>query len=675
MEKNLSVRNIKGIGEKTEKLLKKLNIETVEDLVHHYPRCYMAYPDPIDVSDMKTGQRCSVRCEIVSPVHLKATGKLKICTCLGADQSGQIFFRWFNMPYLRNSLKQGQTYVFTGTPVYKNGRMMIEQPEYCIEEKYEKMMETYQPVYPLTAGLSNKTIQKAQSAVFEDFIAEEFLPETVRQYYDLTGEDQAIHEIHFPSGTEQLVEARKRIIFDEFFRFFSALELMKEKEHQALNHYVIQMDEGIREFIDQLPYELTGAQKKTLQDIRHDMAGTMAMNRLIQGDVGSGKTIVAMIALYAAVRNGYQWALMAPTEVLAEQHYDSFRKMLESRGVRIGLLTGSMKAAEKKQVKQLCESGELDIVIGTHAVIQDDVHFHNLALVVTDEQHRFGVKQRDAFMKKGMEPHVLVMSATPIPRTLGMILYRDLDVSIMNELPASRLPIKNCVVNQNYRMTAWDFIRKQVAEGHQAYVICPMIEESETMDLENVTAYASMLAQNLPPSICVQALNGKMSPAEKTETMEAFASNEIQVLVSTTVVEVGIDVPNATVMLIENAERFGLAQLHQLRGRVGRGKSQSYCIFISGSDQKEAMERLSVVGKSNDGFYIANEDLKLRGPGEFFGTKQSGTMNFALGDIYKNADIMKSAAEAVDYLKTTDYNFMKIHQYSLENDLNFARNL
>lgn len=675
MEKNLSVRNIKGIGEKTEKLLKKLNIETVEDLVHHYPRCYMAYPDPIDVSDMKTGQRCSVRCEIVSPVHLKATGKLKICTCLGADQSGQIFFRWFNMPYLRNSLKQGQTYVFTGTPVYKNGRMMIEQPEYCIEEKYEKMMETYQSVYPLTAGLSNKTIQKAQSAVFEDFIAEEFLPETVRQYYDLTGEDQAIHEIHFPSGTEQLVEARKRIIFDEFFRFFSALELMKEKEHQALNHYVIQMDEGIREFIDQLPYELTGAQKKTLQDIRHDMAGTMAMNRLIQGDVGSGKTIVAMIALYAAVRNGYQGALMAPTEVLAEQHYDSFRKMLESRGVRIGLLTGSMKAAEKKQVKQLCESGELDIVIGTHAVIQDDVHFHNLALVVTDEQHRFGVKQRDAFMKKGMEPHVLVMSATPIPRTLGMILYRDLDVSIMNELPASRLPIKNCVVNQNYRMTAWDFIRKQVAEGHQAYVICPMIEESETMDLENVTAYASMLAQNLPPSICVQALNGKMSPAEKTETMEAFASNEIQVLVSTTVVEVGIDVPNATVMLIENAERFGLAQLHQLRGRVGRGKSQSYCIFISGSDQKEAMERLSVVGKSNDGFYIANEDLKLRGPGEFFGTKQSGTMNFALGDIYKNADIMKSAAEAVDYLKTTDYNFMKIHQYSLENDLNFARNL
>lgn len=382
-----------------------------------------------------------------------------------------------------------------------------------------------------------------------------------------------------------------------------------------------------------------------------------------------------MIALYAAVRNGYQGALMAPTEVLAGQHFDSFQKMLGSLGVKVGLLTGSMKASEKRQVKKMCETGELDILIGTHAVIQQDVTFHQLALIVTDEQHRFGVKQRDAFMKKGMEPHVLVMSATPIPRTLGMILYRDLDVSIMNELPASRLPIKNCVVNQNYRMTAWDFIRKQVAEGHQAYVICPMIEESETMDLENVTAYAAMLSQALPPSIRVQALNGKMSPVEKTEVMEAFAANEIQVLVSTTVVEVGIDVPNATVMLIENAERFGLAQLHQLRGRVGRGTSQSYCIFLSGSDQKDAMERLSVVGKSNDGFYIANEDLKLRGPGEFFGTKQSGTMNFALGDIYKNADIMKSAAEAVDYLKTTDYNFRKIHQYSLENDLNFARNL
>ena len=671
----VSVRDIKGIGEKTEKLLKRLHIETVEDLVHHYPRCYMAYPEPVSVSEVKTGVRCSIFCEIASPVHLKSAGRLKICTCLAADENGQIFLRWFNMPYLHRTLKPGQRYVFTGTPVYKNGRVMLEHPEYCSREKYREMMETFQPVYPLTAGLSNKTLRKAQTAAFDMYRAEEFLPENVRKYYGLAEEDTALREIHFPSGPKPLTEARRRIIFDEFFRFFSALELLQEKEHKTLNHYVITMGEEVRNFVDSLPYALTGAQKETLEDIRKDMAGTSAMNRLVQGDVGSGKTIVAMTALYAVVKNGYQGALMAPTEVLALQHYESFRNMLAPRGVRIGLLTGSQKASEKKAVKRLCESGEVDIVIGTHAIIQEDVVFKNLALAVTDEQHRFGVKQRDALMHKGMEPHVLVMSATPIPRTLAMILYRDLDISVMNELPASRLPIKNCVVKQTARPAAWNFIQKQVALGRQAYVICPMIEESETLDVENVTSYAGMLAQALPPSIRVEALNGKMSPAEKNEIMEQFASGKIQVLVSTTVVEVGIDVPNATVMLIENAERFGLSQLHQLRGRVGRGKEQSYCIFISGSEQQEALERLSVVGKSNDGFYIANEDLKLRGPGEFFGTRQSGTMNFALGDIYENADILKTAAEAVDFLKAEGYNFRKLHQYSLDEALNYARNL
>lgn len=671
----VSVRNIKGIGEKTEKLLKRLQIETVEELVHHYPRCYMTYPEPISVSEVKTGVRCSIFCEIASPVHLKAAGRLKICSCLAADESGQIFLRWFNMPYLHNTLKQGQRYVFTGTPVYKNGRVMLEHPEYCLKEKYREMMETFQPVYPLTAGLSNKTLRKAQTAVFDMYQAEEFLPENVRKYYDLTEEDKALKEIHFPSGTKLLIEARRRIIFDEFFRFFSALELLQEKEHKTLNRYIITMGKEVRDFVESLPYALTGAQKETLKDIRSDMAGSSAMNRLIQGDVGSGKTIVAIISLYAVVKSGYQGALMAPTEVLALQHYESFRQMLEPRGVRIGLLIGSQKVSEKKNMKKLCENGEVDIVIGTHAVIQEDVTFKNLALVVTDEQHRFGVKQRDALMHKGREPHVLVMSATPIPRTLAMILYRDLDISVMNELPASRLPIKNCVVKQSARPAAWNFIQKQVAAGRQAYVICPMIEESETLDVENVNSYAGMLAQAMPPSIRVEALNGKMSSAEKNEIMEQFSSGNIQVLVSTTVVEVGIDVPNATVMLIENAERFGLSQLHQLRGRVGRGKEQSYCIFISGSKRQEALERLSVVGQSNDGFHIANEDLKLRGPGEFFGTRQSGTMNFALGDIYENADILKTAAQAVDFLKAEGYNFRKLHQYSLDEALNYARNL
>ncbi len=672
---NEKVRDIKGIGEKTEKLFKKLNIETVDELVHHYPRCYTTYPKPIDISDMVNGQRCSIKAVVSSPIHLRSFGKRKLCTCLVADVTGQLFLRWFNMPYLTKTLHQGETYIFTGTPVFKDGRLMFEQPEYDTEKKYREKMQNFQPIYPLTSGLSNKTVLKSQKAAFEIYEAREFLPETMKNYYNLIPEQTAIREIHFPSGEDALLQAKRRIIFDEFFRFFASLELIREKEHQSLNRHVISFGEKEQRLIESLPYKLTGAQKKTLEDIRLDFSGTKAMNRLVQGDVGSGKTIVAMIAMYAAFNNGYQSALMAPTEVLAEQHYENFVRMLEPLGVRVGLLVGSMKAAPKREIKKQCASGDIDILIGTHALIQESVEYHNLALVITDEQHRFGVKQRDAIMKKGNDPHVLVMSATPIPRTLAIILYRDLDISIMNELPASRLPIKNSVVGQSYRQSAWNFMIKQIRQGHQAYVICPMIEESETMDLENVMAYEQMLMAAFPPSIAIKALHGKMTAGEKTEIMEAFGRNEIQVLISTTVIEVGIDVPNATVMLIENAERFGLAQLHQLRGRVGRGKDQSYCIFLSGSDKKEAMDRLSVIGHSNDGFEIANEDLKQRGPGEFFGTQQSGTMSFGLGDIYSNADILKEASEAVDYLKNTEYNFREVYSHTLEKNLNFAKNL
>ena len=671
----ISVREIKGIGEKTEKLLKRLKIETVEQLLHHYPRCYMTYPEPLWIADIRQGERCSIEAVISSPIHLKSTGRRKICTCLVADATGEFFLRWYNMPYLKNTLKQGEVWIFTGTPVFKDGRLMMEHPEYCKKETYKKQMETFQPVYPLTAGLSNKVLQKAQTAAFQMYQAQEYLPESVREYYHLEKEEQALKEIHFPTGKHTLEEAKKRIIFDEFFRFFSALEMVKNREEQVLNHYIIPMDGRIRQFIKDLPYSLTRAQEQVIEDIRKDFSGTTAMNRLLQGDVGSGKTVVAMTAMYACVLAGYQAALMAPTEVLARQHFQTFERMLSPYGVRIGVLTGSMKEKEKREVKRECALGEIDLLLGTHALIQEDVSFAGLALIVTDEQHRFGVRQRDTFMKKGRDPHVLVMSATPIPRTMGIVLYRDLDVSIMDEMPASRLPIKNSVVGTSYRQAAWNFIQKQAALGHQAYVICPMIAESETMDLENVEEYARRIAAALPPSIRVSTLNGQMSPAEKNERMDAFAANEIQVLVSTTVVEVGVDVPNATVMLIENAERFGLAQLHQLRGRVGRGKAQSYCIFISGSDTKEAMERLSVIGHSNNGFEIADEDLKLRGPGEIFGVQQSGTMNFALGDIYANADILKMASEAVDFLKTEGYSFRQFDIYALEESLNFAKNI
>ena len=670
-----SVRSIKGVGEKTEKLLKRLHIETTDDLVHHYPRCYMTYGEPIDICDIRPGVRCSVYADISSPVHLRSHGKRKICTCLIADQTGQLFLRWFNMPYLRNSLTQGEKYVFTGTPIYKDGRLMMEQPEYMSYATYKKKTEHYQPVYPLTAGLSNKTLQKTIQVVFQSYHPEEYLPDTVRNYWDLMEEESALSEIHFPSSGSRLKEAKKRIIFDEFFRFFAALELVKEREDHSLNHFLISWNEEVTAFIRNLPYSLTEGQKNALLDIRNDLAGTMTMNRLVQGDVGCGKTMIAMIAMYAAVTNGYQAIFMAPTEVLAQQHYENFCKTFRPLDVNVGILMGSMKAREKKLAKEKCVSGEYQMIIGTHALIQEGVNYKNVALVITDEQHRFGVKQRDALMKKGEEPHVLVMSATPIPRTLGIILYRDLDVSLIRDMPASRLPIKNALVNPGQRQASWNFIRKEIEKGHQAYIICPMIEESESLDVENVLEYSRNLSAYLPPSVKIESLHGRMEAKEKNEIMERFNRGETQVLVSTTVIEVGIDNPNATVMLIENAERFGLAQLHQLRGRVGRGSAQSYCIFLSASDQKEVMDRLSIIGHSNDGFEIANEDLKQRGPGEFFGTRQSGTMSFALGDIYSNADILKMASESVAYLKSEGFDLSQVQRDTMTEQLNYAQNI
>ena len=672
---SVSVREIKGIGEKTEKLLARLGIRTLDQLMHHYPRCYITYPDPIPVREIRTGIRCSVEAKVDSPIHMRAGRKTKICSCLIRDDSGSLFLRWFNMPYLRSSLAQGETYIFTGIPVFKDGRMMMEQPEIQTRQKYISQAETLQPIYPLTAGLTSKALRKAQKEAAAMIQIKDYLPDSVRAYYHLMEEGPALKEIHFPVRAESLDLARKRIIFDEFFRFFAALSMVRDREEKALNHYVISFDDRLDRFLASLPFALTQAQKRALEDIRQDFSGTTAMNRLIQGDVGSGKTVVAAAAIYMVVLAGYQAVLMAPTEVLASQHYETFRSFLGPCGIEPELLTGSTKASEKRRIRESCAAGHTGILIGTHAVIEKDVSFRNLALVVTDEQHRFGVRQRESLMKKGQDPHVLVMSATPIPRTLGIILYRDLDVTIIDQLPASRLPVKNSVVDQSYRPAAWRFLEKQVAAGHQAFVICPMIEENDKLELENVKAYAANLSAALPPSIHVEALTGPMPAGKKQEIMDRFIANQTQILVSTTVIEVGIDVPNATVMLIENADRFGLAQLHQLRGRVGRGSAQSYCIFLSSSDKEEARERLYIIGHSNNGFEIAEEDLKLRGPGDFFGTRQSGTMNFALGDIYSNADLMKMASEAVDYLREEGFDFSGEAGISLEEDLGFARSI
>lgn len=539
----------------------------------------------------------------------------------------------------------------------------MEQPEiFYPSELYEEKINTLQPNYALTAGLTNNAVVKAmKQAISYLDLKQDFLPPDVRTRYHLAEYNYAIQGIHFPVDKEEFYTARERLVFEEFLVFILALRQMKEKNEKSKNTFSFAIAEPVEQFMHKLPYELTGAQQKVWEEIKADLNGAHVMSRLVQGDVGSGKTIIALLGLLLAAVNGYQGALMAPTEVLAKQHFESICEMLEKHQIPVcvELLTGSMTAKEKRMAYERIASGEAQIIVGTHALIQEKVKYHSLALVVTDEQHRFGVKQREKLAEKGNTPHILVMSATPIPRTLAIILYGDLDISVIDELPANRLPIKNCVVDTNYRKTAYQFMKKQVLEGRQCYVICPMIEENENLEAENVIDYAKTLQEEMGDNIQVAYLHGKMKQSEKDVIMEQFGKREIQILVSTTVIEVGINVPNATVMMVENAERFGLAQLHQLRGRVGRGKYQSYCIFMSASKSKETKERLSILNKSNDGFFIASEDLKLRGPGDLFGIRQSGILDFKLGDVFQDAKILQRASEAAEQLISEDENLEK----------------
>ena len=517
--------------------------------------------------------------------------------------------------------------------------------------QYSEIEGTMQPIYPLTKGLSNKTVANAVHQALEKFDAgleKEYIPGYVRQKNELAEHNYAVVNIHFPKSMEDYIQARKRLAFEEFFLFVLAVRSLRNSNERIPNGYIIQNDSRTDDFIEKLPFSLTNGQKSAWTEVKKNMSGKGLMSRLIQGDVGSGKTIIAVLALMNTAYAGYQAAMMVPTEVLAKQQYDSITKMFNNMGVElnVSLLVGSMTAAAKRKVYEDIENGRTDIVIGTHAVIQEKVIFKNLALEITDEQHRFGVNQRRDLSDKGNNPHILVMSATPIPRTLAIIVYGDLDISVIDELPAERLPIKNCVVDESYRPNAYKFIENQVHAGRQAYVICPMVEDSENIEAENVIDYAKKLSGELPDDIKVEYLHGKMKASQKNEIMEKFSKNEINVLVSTTVIEVGVNVPNATVMMVENAERFGLAQLHQLRGRVGRGGFQSYCIFVSGNKSKKTKDRLEILNKTNDGFKIAEEDLKLRGPGDFFGVRQSGDFDFGIADIYTDAKVLKSASEA-----------------------------
>lgn len=653
-----NITAIKGIGEKTAKLFQKIGVETVEELLHYYPRAYDEFKEPQPIAELKEDTIAAVGGILAKTADVVRYGaRLQVTTAGLRDSGGTLALAWYNMPYLRGTLKAGERFIFRGRVVKKRGRLTMEQPEIYRPEQYAKVVSSMQPVYGQTKGLGNKTIAKAVTeALTMRQMEREYLPAGLREKYGLAEINYALEHIHFPANREELMFSRKRLVFDEFFMFLMSVRLLKDKKEDKKSVYPFTFSGEMASVEERLPYALTGAQKKVIREVYADLSGGHIMTRLIQGDVGSGKTIVAILALLQAAANGYQGALMAPTEVLARQHYESMTELFASLGItyRLVLLTGSMTAKEKRLARESIENHEADIVIGTHALIQEKVVYDNLALVITDEQHRFGVAQREMLSKKGGEPHVLVMSATPIPRTLAIILYGDLDISIIDELPANRQPIKNCVVNREFRPNAYRFIENEVRAGRQAYVICPMVEPSEMLEAENVIDYTEELRRALSPSIRVEYLHGKMKGKEKNAIMEAFAANEINVLVSTTVIEVGINVPNATVMMIENAERFGLAQLHQLRGRVGRGKDQSYCIMVNASGEEDAGKRLDILNKSNDGFYIASEDLKLRGPGDLFGVRQSGDLEFHLADIFADADILKAVSDEVKRLMDKD---------------------
>lgn len=673
MKLNSPIREIKGIGPKTEQLFHTIGVYTVGDILLYFPRDYERYPKICSVGELVPDRKNAVYVQAAKAPSVNRGSRMQTAVLDVQDADRHVRILWFRVPYVRSLVKAGGFYVFYGRVTEKNGMFYMEQPEILSLEQYREREKTLQPVYRLTKGLTSAQIRKAVSLAMEDLPLEmEYLPEDIRIRNRLSEYNFALQNMHLPQDEESCIAARDRFVFDEFFFFILSMQLMKDRSSVLENTFHLtcpeqfgaedggkpcpEEEDFIEDLMGRLPYPLTGAQTRTIRQIRRDLRGETVMQRLVQGDVGSGKTIVAFLAMLDCANSGYQAAMMAPTDVLARQHEQKLRQLCEDFGLSfpIVLLTGSLTAKQRREAYAVIEREPDALIVGTHALIQEKVSYHGLALVVTDEQHRFGVRQRETFSMKGRQPHILVMSATPIPRTLAIILYGDLDISVIDEVPAKRKPIKNCVVDISYRKTAYRFMEKEIRQGHQVYVICPLVENSEAVEGENVLDYTERLRQIFPADICVACLHGKMKPEEKNRIMEDFLANKIQILVSTTVIEVGVDVPNATVMMVENAERFGLAQLHQLRGRVGRGDAQSYCILMQGSEAKTENKRLAILNRSNDGFYIASEDLKLRGPGDFFGIRQSGDFQFQLADVYQDADLMAKASYEVSVLMRED---------------------
>ncbi len=696
MRLDTSVQKLKGVGPKAAEALAKKEIFTVGDLLRFYPAEYDFFTEPETAAEAPAGSFCTLCLTMVGSGSTLRRGARVISHFEGSDGTGKVRLTFFNMPYVRQTLTAGAAFVFRGILRQTGGgSRYMEQPRFYTLQQYGRLMGTLQPRYRQIRGIGESRMRTLlKTAVEETRGLADDLPQNMQEKYDLIGQREAVSTIHFPPDRGSLQAARRRLIFDEFFSFIIGVRRQKSEEGERSNPRPMKtgaadkgtgpadpsstesssFPEGYTDtskdifkdtsmevsldtpvdsgwcgrLLQSLPFSLTQEQARAWEEIRGDLTGPLLMNRLVQGDVGSGKTILAFLALVLCAENGRQGALMAPTEVLARQHMEGFTRYMEKAGlpVRAVLLTGSLKRQERKEALQAIADGSDHVVIGTHALFQDAVEFHDLGLVVTDEQHRFGVLQRSGLADKGKDVPVLVMSATPIPRTLAIILYGELQVSSLRQLPPGRQPIKSLAMQDTRRGSAYRFILSEIKKGRQCYVICPAVEEGEMQEIENVSDYTEKLSAALPPELRIDSMTGRMRPEEKTAVMDAFSAGSIDILVSTTVIEVGINVPNATVILIENAERFGLSQLHQLRGRVGRGQEQSYCIFLYRGREKP--ERLAVLEQNSNGFSIAEQDLKARGPGDLFGVRQSGLPQFTLADLYEDADILKEAAACAD---------------------------
>ncbi len=665
---NTPLTEFPGVGEVRAKKLEKLGLVRCADLISYFPRDYEDRRQVYSIRSAPLGQKVCISAMAAEHPRLSRIRKgLDLVKLKVVDQAGALHITFFNQGYVERALRAGEEYIFYGVVEEQGSRRTMVNP---IFERVGKQNFTgcIVPVYPLTAGITNHLLctltQQAVAACAQDM--PETLPRGVRLDHELAQAEFSYRNIHFPESFQALELARRRLTFEELFYLSAGLAMLKGRRGDVLGCAI--PSRPMEEFLARLPFPLTGAQRRVMEEISRDMASGRPMNRLVQGDVGSGKTVVAAYAAWLAAGAGYQSALMAPTEVLAEQHFRSLSALLEPAGVRVGLLTGSISPAGKKKVRQALAAGEIDLIIGTHALLSQGVEFAKLGLMVADEQHRFGVAQRAALAAKGDSPHVLVMSATPIPRTLALIIYGDLDVSVIDELPPGRTPVETYVVREDKRARMYNFVRRLVGEGRQVYIICPAVEENTegtmqnvewegdgpALDLKAVTTYAKKLQTEVFPDLRVDFLHGKMKPREKEAVMAAFAAGETQVLVSTTVIEVGVDVPNAALIIIENAERFGLSQLHQLRGRVGRGKHQSYCVLITNTRSVEAMQRLRTLASTADGFKISEEDLKLRGPGDFFGSRQHGLPQMKLADLAGDMRLLSEAQESARRLLMAD---------------------